>query len=198
MPACGRRDAYLTHAEVARRLDRAAEAIGLELDEVLALQRAVLPERFESAPPAAPAGGIPGTPEKVRTLTERAAAGQSLWHPADAPDGLDTALEVTGDGTNHRRRTGAVCCLRVTGEGYRVRGYDGDAPGRGTQEAPPAPEGLLTRAQLARALGVAPETVGRWRKEGRIPRSTSADGRQGYSLREVRAALEAAGHRLPS
>lgn len=31
-----------------------------------------------------PTTALPGTPEKIRVLRERAAAGQRLWHPLDA------------------------------------------------------------------------------------------------------------------
>jgi hypothetical protein len=196
--AAGDRPRMITYAEVARRLDRAAEAIGLDLDEVLALQRAVLPERFESAPPAAPCDHVPGTAGKMQALAERAAAGQSLWHARDAGDALDVGLESYGEGTNVRGRTGKVCCLRVTGEGYRPRGEAPDAAVRRTHGGTDPGGDLLSGQQLAAILGVAPETISRWAKRGRIPRSRGPEGRPGYCLREVRAALEAAGHRLPS
>ena len=35
--------------------------------------------------PPAPTGALPGTPEKVAILEERARLGLSLWHPLDAP-----------------------------------------------------------------------------------------------------------------
>ena len=34
---------------------------------------------------AQPTGAVPGTPEKVAVLEERARLGLSLWHPYDAP-----------------------------------------------------------------------------------------------------------------
>jgi hypothetical protein len=34
--------------------------------------------------PPAPTRALPGTPEKVAVLRERARLGQSLWHPRDA------------------------------------------------------------------------------------------------------------------
>jgi hypothetical protein len=36
-------------------------------------------------PPAFPTTALPGTPEKVAVLQQRAARGESLWHPEDAP-----------------------------------------------------------------------------------------------------------------
>ena len=35
--------------------------------------------------PAGPTSALPGTPEKVAVLAERARLRQSLWHPNDAP-----------------------------------------------------------------------------------------------------------------
>jgi hypothetical protein len=35
--------------------------------------------------PSQPTSALPGTPEKVEVLRERARAGVSLWHPLDAP-----------------------------------------------------------------------------------------------------------------
>jgi hypothetical protein len=35
--------------------------------------------------PPAPTAALPGTPEKVAVLIERARLRQDLWHPADAP-----------------------------------------------------------------------------------------------------------------
>ena len=32
-----------------------------------------------------PTAALPGSPEKIDVLTARAAAGQQLWHPLDAP-----------------------------------------------------------------------------------------------------------------
>ena len=37
----------------------------------------------QAAPTAAPTAALPGTPEKVAILEERARLGQELWHPAD-------------------------------------------------------------------------------------------------------------------
>jgi len=34
--------------------------------------------------PPAPTGALPGSPEKIAILTQRAAARQALWHPLDA------------------------------------------------------------------------------------------------------------------
>jgi hypothetical protein len=34
--------------------------------------------------PSSPTGALPGSPEKVAILAERARLGQSLWHPDDA------------------------------------------------------------------------------------------------------------------
>jgi hypothetical protein len=35
--------------------------------------------------PEAPTGAVPGSPDKVAVLEERARLGVSLWHPLDAP-----------------------------------------------------------------------------------------------------------------
>ena len=37
-----------------------------------------------TAPPALPTAALPGTPEKVSVLEERAKLKQALWHPLDA------------------------------------------------------------------------------------------------------------------
>jgi hypothetical protein len=39
--------------------------------------------RVRGEQPAAPTRELPGTPEKVAVLEERAQLGQSLWHPED-------------------------------------------------------------------------------------------------------------------
>jgi hypothetical protein len=36
------------------------------------------------SPPATPTQALPGTPEKIAVLRERARLGLELWHPADA------------------------------------------------------------------------------------------------------------------
>ena len=41
--------------------------------------------------PPCPTGALPGTPEKVAVLQERARQGLSLWHPLDAT--LETVAE---------------------------------------------------------------------------------------------------------
>jgi hypothetical protein len=38
-----------------------------------------------AARPPAPTGALPGTPEKIAILQQRALLRQSLWHPEDAP-----------------------------------------------------------------------------------------------------------------
>jgi hypothetical protein len=40
--------------------------------------------------PDAPTSALPGTPEKVLVLMERARKRQSLWHPADAPMDIES------------------------------------------------------------------------------------------------------------
>jgi hypothetical protein len=35
--------------------------------------------------PSGPTSAFPGTPEKVAILEQRAARGEALWHPEDAP-----------------------------------------------------------------------------------------------------------------
>lgn len=37
-----------------------------------------------SSPPAAPTQALPGSPEKIAVLAERARLGHQLWHPKDA------------------------------------------------------------------------------------------------------------------
>jgi hypothetical protein len=44
--------------------------------------------------PVSPTIALPGSPEKVAILEERARLRQSLWHPADAP--LDTESRKLG------------------------------------------------------------------------------------------------------
>jgi hypothetical protein len=41
-----------------------------------------------------PTGAVPGSPEKVRVLMQRARRRQALWHPADAP--MDAELVPLG------------------------------------------------------------------------------------------------------
>ena len=45
-----------------------------------------MPTRFhpDSPPLPAPTRALPGTPEKIAVLRERARRGQALWHPLDA------------------------------------------------------------------------------------------------------------------
>jgi hypothetical protein len=38
--------------------------------------------------PPTPTTALPGTPEKVAVLMERARLGLALWHPLDAPRGV--------------------------------------------------------------------------------------------------------------
>lgn len=47
------------------------------------------------ATPCEPTEALPGTPEKVRVLMERARLGQQLWHPDDAR--LETPVEADSD-----------------------------------------------------------------------------------------------------
>jgi hypothetical protein len=45
--------------------------------------------------PAQPTDALPGSPEKVAVLEERARLGVSLWHPLDAPgDPLDVPTDT--------------------------------------------------------------------------------------------------------
>jgi hypothetical protein len=44
--------------------------------------------------PPVPTRAMPGTPEKVAVLEERARLRQSLWHPEDAPASAAVRLEV--------------------------------------------------------------------------------------------------------
>jgi len=47
--------------------------------------------------PAQPTGALPGSPEKVAILEERARLGLSLWHPLDAPMDVESRqLGVAG------------------------------------------------------------------------------------------------------
>jgi hypothetical protein len=50
----------------------------------------------QAAKPAEPTEALPGTPEKVAVLEERARQGQALWHPADATaaDSVPLALRA--------------------------------------------------------------------------------------------------------
>jgi hypothetical protein len=49
----------------------------------------------KTALPPAPTSAMPGTPEKIAILEERARLRQSLWHPMDAPmDRLSQQLSV--------------------------------------------------------------------------------------------------------
>jgi hypothetical protein len=45
-----------------------------------------------SRQPARPTRALPGTPEKVAVLEERARLGMSLWHPLDAPMDAESRL----------------------------------------------------------------------------------------------------------
>jgi hypothetical protein len=42
--------------------------------------------------PAQPTDALPGSPEKVAVLEERARLGVSLWHPLDAPMDAESRL----------------------------------------------------------------------------------------------------------
>jgi hypothetical protein len=42
--------------------------------------------------PPKPTNALPGSPEKVAILEERARLGVSLWHPLDAPMDLESRL----------------------------------------------------------------------------------------------------------
>jgi hypothetical protein len=46
--------------------------------------------------PATPTRALPGTPEKVAVLEQRARLRQSLWHPLDAPNDCGAALLDAG------------------------------------------------------------------------------------------------------
>ena len=58
------------------------------------------------------------------------------------------------------------------------------------------PDGLLTAEELAEALHVHPETVGRWSRAGEIPYIELPGGKvrkhRRYNLAEVRAARDSA------
>lgn len=49
-----------------------------------------------TALPPLPTGALPGSPEKVAILAERARNHQSLWHPDDAPMGARVRLLRVG------------------------------------------------------------------------------------------------------
>jgi hypothetical protein len=57
-----------------------------------------------TAAPPVPTAALPGTPDKVAVLQERARRHQALWHPLDAPANL-TAAEPAG--SSGRRRSPA-------------------------------------------------------------------------------------------
>ena len=69
---------------LANRLDCLAERLGLDLDELAALQTAVLPEEFGD-PPTAPHTAPTGTFAKVNAMCHRARARLPLMAPGDAP-----------------------------------------------------------------------------------------------------------------
>jgi hypothetical protein len=46
--------------------------------------------------PPFPTPALPGTPEKVAVLEQRARLGVSLWHPLDAGVGVATELALVG------------------------------------------------------------------------------------------------------
>lgn len=46
--------------------------------------------------PGAPTNALPGTPEKVEILAQRARLRQSLWHPEDAPMNRTSRLLEAG------------------------------------------------------------------------------------------------------
>jgi hypothetical protein len=48
--------------------------------------------------PSTPTRALPGTPEKVAILEERARNHQALWHPADAGMGLPREMPVLAVG----------------------------------------------------------------------------------------------------
>jgi hypothetical protein len=47
--------------------------------------------------PSTPTRALPGTPEKVAVLRERARLGQALWHPLDATLPADTSADATAE-----------------------------------------------------------------------------------------------------
>jgi len=49
-----------------------------------------------TALPPLPTGAMPGTPEKVAIMAERARNHQSLWHPEEAPTGVPCRLQRVG------------------------------------------------------------------------------------------------------
>jgi hypothetical protein len=52
-------------------------------------QRGLADFNGRTAMPAAPTRALPGTPEKIAVLQQRALMRQSLWHPDDAPATCD-------------------------------------------------------------------------------------------------------------
>lgn len=52
------------------------------------------------------------------------------------------------------------------------------------------PDGRLTRAQAAKYLGVAPQTLANWHTQGRGPKSMKLGGKVFYWLADLEAFLE--------
>lgn len=60
----------------------------------------------------------------------------------------------------------------------------------------PGEERLLKPSEAARAMGVAPSTLARWRREGLItPAEVTAGGQSRYRLSELRAQVREIYHR---
>jgi hypothetical protein len=49
-------------------------------------------------PATAPTRALPGTPEKIAILEQRARSHQDLWHPLDAPFGVSAAQALAHAG----------------------------------------------------------------------------------------------------
>jgi hypothetical protein len=57
-------------------------------------RRGVLDFNGASQLPAAATGALPGSPEKVAVLQQRASRREALWHPEDAPFGPESVVWV--------------------------------------------------------------------------------------------------------
>jgi hypothetical protein len=95
--------------------DLECEQLDLTLAELGLLYAILFPEEY-LAPPlpaAAPSGTAPGSAARIEEYARRAAAGQALYHPADA----------TAHGAHDR---GLRIAQRANGSGVRVEGWQGE------------------------------------------------------------------------
>jgi hypothetical protein len=65
--------------------------------------------------PIEPTRALPGSPEKVAVLAERARRRVSLWHPADASLDWDVVRPVCGEMTRHPTATAWPATIETRG-----------------------------------------------------------------------------------